>query len=358
MELVAQVEQYFHDSNYARDEYLKSTTTHDGWIPIDEVLNFRKMKKLAQQLYPNIINIWEQYFKITQSLQSYESKYYELSPDSAYIRKKISLIPTEPTRLRVATLNVHEWMDSKKGSNVNRLCTLLRPLGIDVLALQETNMFQPENFTKLQKALEMEFMHYSATHNDIHGNTFLSRYPISPLSSHVSRAAHIKRGICAITVDHPFAKENSVRFMCTHLDHKYEENRMKQLVDMEHHVIGSSSSTYDILLGDFNALTLDDYTTEFASKITEVRLRGKWEKPMENVTNYIKRIGFQDLYRTVNVFAKDRGTCRFGTRIDYVYGRGELQNGWELSECTIKSSENTTDHEIVLATFSKVKQLD
>jgi hypothetical protein len=49
------------------------------------------------------------------------------------------------------------------------------------------------------------------------------------------------------------------------------------------------------ICGDFNALTLEDYSEDELDEVTRVRKIGRWEAPKEKITKIIKgRMGFED----------------------------------------------------------------
>lgn len=59
----------------------------------------------------------------------------------------------------------------------------------------------------------------------------------------------------------------------------------------------------------------------------------------------------------MNPYAKDKNviTCRFGTRIDYIYLHPRIQDSWILKQCSIIDMQNITDHNAVFAEFEQQK---
>ncbi|CAF4571502.1 unnamed protein product, partial [Rotaria sp. Silwood2] len=164
---------------------------------------------------------------------------------------------------------------------------------------------------------------------------------------------HNARGMLAVQIDHEFFSDNDATLYVTHLDQLSEQVRLKQMKQLEEHV---HNSGVQLMVGDFNSLTFDDYSDDYFNvNIHGVRQQNSWENPFNLVTNEMKTNGYHDCWREMNKEAIDNQTitCIYKTRIDYIWKRGELKNGWEMEECKIFSTENATDHNGVLVTFTK-----
>jgi hypothetical protein len=76
---------------------------------------------------------------------------------------------------------------------------------------------------------------------------------------------------------------------------------------------------------------------------------------MSDVTDWMKHNGFVDVLRAKNEKLRDNEirSCRYHTRVDYIWMKGMLKHGWVLDESRVVSSKNATDHELVLAVFNK-----
>ena len=71
--------------------------------------------------------------------------------------------------------------------------------------------------------------------------------------------------------DHPFILYRL--FAVTHLDHLDEDDRLKQIKDFN-----PPKDNIDILMGDMNALTREDYLkVYYQNAIVEVRAKSLWE---------------------------------------------------------------------------------
>jgi hypothetical protein len=110
-------------------------------------------------------------------------------------------------------------------------------------------------------------------------------------------------------------------------------------------------------MGDMNALTRSDYSDDYYRKnLVELRKKSYWEKPCFDLTELItNQWNFQDAFKQINPNAKDEQvvTCRFKTRIDYIYLRPRPDDLWILKECSIINTENATDHNAVFAVFEQ-----
>ncbi len=108
-----------------------------------------------------------------------------------------------------------------------------------------------------------------------------------------------------------------------------------------------------IMSGDFNALTLEDYSEQELSRVAEVRKNNRWEEPRGDVTRYVEQVmEFSDskcLLRDEDDLNGPLSTCRFNTRIDYVYFK-KGAGGVELKVDALKHVEDSaSDHNMVLA---------
>jgi endonuclease/exonuclease/phosphatase family metal-dependent hydrolase len=267
-------------------------------------------------------------------------------------------------QFRIATLNVHFFTDLQEQSNVHRLAQLLKPMSFDVLALQEalhTDRIRgaaPErhyHFKLLSELLQLPHTAFCNT-SDAFGNGMLSRFPLKISVNYRTEAFgnHRTRGMLAAQIDHDFFKDNNATLYITHLDQISEQIRLKQMNQFEKYIHGSDG--FQLIMGDFNALTFDDYSDDYFNiHIHDVRQRNSWEKPYNLVTNKMKENGYYDCWREMNKEAINDQvvTCEYKTRIDYIWRRGELKNGWKINECNIFSTEGATDHNGVLINFTK-----
>jgi exonuclease III len=246
---------------------------------------------------------------------------------------------------RIATLNVFEWKtENRIDNNVSALIELLKPLNLDCLAMQEVK--QDNNLKQLMYALDMPHKSFSESYKNNTGECFISKNRIIKQQ----RVYTDGRSMLSIQIDHSFCKTNNVQFLVTHLDHIYEKSRFQQLKYMSSKLFCDNGVS--LLLGDLNSLCQQDYSQDYLQKIVQSRAKALWELPKFDVIKLVQDLGFSDCWRELNddVWDDQVSTCRFGTRIDYIWRKGALKN-WKLSECQIVNTQGASDHEMVMATF-------
>jgi endonuclease/exonuclease/phosphatase family metal-dependent hydrolase len=183
------------------------------------------------------------------------------------------------------------------------------------------------------------------------GNAIISNLNIISTYSHILDVDDAEpRGVIGVTLNHPILK----LVFNTHLDHINENVRMKQLEEL-FSALESHTNVPHIIMGDFNALSKEDYSQDYFDRyVYSVRFRNGWELPKFDVIDFIKGKGYVDCWRQLNPDAKDRSTCRFGTRIDYIFASASLVPliDWTKSSCEIyHDSSNASDHEPVILTL-------
>ncbi|KAJ3433665.1 hypothetical protein M0812_22628 [Anaeramoeba flamelloides] len=145
----------------------------------------------------------------------------------------------------------------------------------------------------------------------------------------------------------------------THLDHIKEQSRLVQMRIIWKFIKKNKRSKKYVLLGDFNCLSSSDhYPKEEWDRITEVRLDNSWEKPKCSLYNYITKKGFFDTWEYRNPkIRKNQGTCRFNTRIDYVFASKSLVTQNEKSQVVgyDKVETNLSDHHLIIVKFQNYK---
>jgi len=109
-----------------------------------------------------------------------------------------------------------------------------------------------------------------------------------------------------------------------------------------------------VILGDFNALTKNDYSKKKWENIYTVRKENKWELPLTILTDRItsnQEDGWNliDSRKIAKEISGPLTTCRFDTRIDYIYINKNLKKNWNIYkyEC-INAIPNITDHNLVI----------
>ncbi|CAF1226014.1 unnamed protein product [Rotaria magnacalcarata] len=258
-------------------------------------------------------------------------------------------LPATPD-FRVGTLNVHVFVNSTGNSNVKALASILGPLNLDVLAVEEAN--NNKNWKSLCDKLSLTHTAFGAIHGTSYGNAIASRHPIvehySQNSSTNPVGGYRAMLRCRFGGDHSFVQNR--RFAVTHLDHLNEDDRLTQIKEFY-----SLNHDVNVLAGDMNSLTQSDYSDKyFREVVAGKRERFRWEMPRFELTQLLTNTwGLQDAFQYVNPTLKDEqvATCRYGTRIDYIFLRPLSNDEWVLKECFIVDTHQATDHNAVVATF-------
>jgi endonuclease/exonuclease/phosphatase family metal-dependent hydrolase len=257
---------------------------------------------------------------------------------------------------RIATLNIHSFRrPSNFDSNISDLVSILEPLNLDLIAVQEIQ--STEKWKIFCERLSLPNFISGQCHLDPFYNGIASRYPIKSYSNQQAGlfCSGGARSLlqCCLGGDHPFIKDRI--FAVTHLDYLDEDDRLKQIQEFNPY-----KQNIDILMGDMNALTRDDYSDKYYQDAVDgVRRKSGWEKPRFDLTKLITdEWNYQDAFKLKNPEVKDEEivTCRYGTRIDYIYIRPRVDDQWILNECSIIDTKGATDHNAVFAEFTQISK--
>ncbi|CAF0792719.1 unnamed protein product [Rotaria sordida] len=255
------------------------------------------------------------------------------------------------TDFRIGTVNVHSFRHPETSkSNAKELASILGPLNLDVLAVEEA--MNDYDWKLLCNDLSLTHSVFGASHGVSYGNAIASRHPIvehfkqkSKIDADGGYRAMLR---CRFGGYHPFVQNR--RFAVTHLDHLNEDDRLTQIKEFSPH-----NHDINVLFGDMNALTQNDYSDKYFGEIVAgKREKAGWEIPRFELTQLLTNTwSFQDAFRDVNPKLKDEqvATCPYGTRIDYIFLHPLSKDEWLLKECFIVDTYQATDHHAVVATF-------
>jgi endonuclease/exonuclease/phosphatase family metal-dependent hydrolase len=187
-----------------------------------------------------------------------------------------------PSPLKLVTFNVHGWYDSAFAFNVPRVITILDKLQPDLVGIQEVQ----GDAEFLARKLGSQWKAFFAPVVGNFGNAVVSKLNITSMCNYKFEVGEAEpRGMIGVSLEHPVLK----LVLSTHLDHISEDIRLKQLEQLVA-VIEPHKNTPHIILGDFNALSKDDYSSEYFDRyVYGVRLRNNWELPKFTVTEYLKK---------------------------------------------------------------------
>ncbi|XP_020576481.1 uncharacterized protein LOC110022044 [Phalaenopsis equestris] len=228
---------------------------------------------------------------------------------------------------------------------------VLREVDADIIGLQNVKAEEEKGMrplTDLAAGLGMKFV-FAESWAPEYGNAVLSRFPIKQWKVQKVFDDSDFRNVVKATIEVPRVGE--VNFHCTHLDHLDENWRMKQINSILDHNDGPH-----ILVGGLNALDETDYSEDRWADILKYHKEiGKPEPKVEVMKflkskHYVDAKNFAGECEAVVVLAKGQdvqGTCKYGTRVDYILASPTSMYKFVSGSYEVLSSKGTTDHHIV-----------
>lgn len=221
----------------------------------------------------------------------------------------------------IMTLNVHDFKNSEIEDSYDKILNTIKPF--HVIALQE--VYDKNYLHKITDG-------YNYTYNK--GTVIMTKYPIK-----IVIEGPVEECYTSLIIQLPIHKPIIVTNV--HLDNKNEKNRKKALNSILEKISFLTNDYPSILLGDFNSLTKKDYTLKEWGEIYKIRKNRCWELPLTGLTDYIN-------LEWLDPGAKDKNkTCRYNTRIDYIY----TKNINILKHDIIETLPNISDHNLVYIIF-------
>ncbi|CAA7044185.1 unnamed protein product [Microthlaspi erraticum] len=239
---------------------------------------------------------------------------------------------------------------------------VLRELDADVLALQDVKADEADQMrplSDLAAALGMDYV-FAESWAPEYGNAVLSKWPIKNSNVHKIFDHTDFRNVLKATIDVPGSGE--MEFHCTHLDHLDENWRMKQ-VD----AIIQSTNVPHILAGALNSLDESDYSPERWTDIVKYYEEMGKPIPKAQVMSFLKSKEYSDAQdfagecESVVVVAKGQsvqGTCKYGTRVDYILASSDSPYRFVPGSYSVLSSKGTSDHHIVKVDVVKARSIN
>ncbi|KOM38895.1 hypothetical protein LR48_Vigan03g227700 [Vigna angularis] len=244
--------------------------------------------------------------------------------------------------------------------NRKTVLEVLREVNADVLGLQDVKA-EEENGMKplsdLARALGMNYV-FAESWAPQYGNAVLSKWPIKRWKLQKIFDHTDFRNVLKATIDVP--EEGELYFYCTHLDHLDENWRMKQI-----NAIIQSNDEPHILAGGLNSLDESDYSHERWTDIVKYYEEMGKPTPKVEVMKYLKNRHYTDAkdfsgeYESVVMIAKGQsvqGTCKYGTRVDYILSSSDSPYQFVSGSYLVLSSKGTSDHHIVKVDVVKVNR--
>ncbi|CAI9107937.1 OLC1v1007422C1 [Oldenlandia corymbosa var. corymbosa] len=255
--------------------------------------------------------------------------------------------------------NVHGVVEGQSCyRSTKTVLEVLMELNADVLALQDVKAEEEKGMKPLSDLAEALGMNYVFAESwaPEYGNAILSRWPIKKWKSQKIFDDTDFRNVLKATIDVPEVGE--FEFYCTHLDHLDENWRMKQI-----NAIIQSTDTPHILAGGINSLEETDYSSERWTDIVKYYEEIGKPIPKAEVMKYLKSKQYTDAKdfagecESVVMIAKGQsvqGTCKYGTRVDYILSSPNSPYKFVPGSYSVFSSKGTSDHHIVKVDVIKV----
>ncbi|KAJ7955009.1 Endonuclease/exonuclease/phosphatase family protein [Quillaja saponaria] len=225
----------------------------------------------------------------------------------------------------------HSMFNFRSNENLissRSILEVLREIDADVLALQDVKAEEEKSMkplSDLASALGMKYV-FAESWAPEYGNAILSKWPIK------------RWKVQKIADDDDF------------------RNVLKATVNIP----GDSPH---ILAGGLNSLNGADYSLERWTDIVKYYEKIGKPKPKVEVMNFLKEKNYTDAKEnageceSVVIIAKGQnvqGTCKYGTRVDYILASGNSNYKFVPGSYSVISSKGTSDHHIVKAEVVKV----
>ncbi|GKV39095.1 hypothetical protein SLEP1_g46909 [Rubroshorea leprosula] len=281
------------------------------------------------------------------------------SPDmSLGTTKKNNMVMRSPVCLPASMMKF--WGEESLRSS-RSIAEVLREVDADILALQDVKAEEEKGMrplSDLATALGMKYV-FAESWAPEYGNAILSRYPIKKWTVQKIANDDDFRNVLKATIEIPWAGE--VNFYCTQLDHLDEKWRLKQV-----QAIIKLNNSPHLLLGGLNSLDGSDYSSERWEDIVKYYEDIGKPRPRLEVMKFLKGKEYSDSKdyagdcEPVVIIAKGQnvqGTCKYGTRVDYILTSPDSLYRFVPGSYSVISSKGTSDHHIVKVDVVKLRAL-
>lgn len=221
----------------------------------------------------------------------------------------------------IATFNIHNFRNAGQQITLREIIDTIQKY--DIVALQEVS-----DNDKLNEIIKgWNYIYNRST-------LLLSKYPIKETVTDKNTKERHTAAIIQLPGKNIFVSN-------VHLNYRDEKLRIGEMENIIRLINPYVQSYPSILLGDFNALTRNDYDYSKWSNIYNIREKGKWELPVHILTD------------SLNMLWDDSGkdnyseTCRYNTRIDYIYTKEINKINYEV----VKTMPHISDHNLVTISF-------
>ncbi|XP_023528468.1 uncharacterized protein LOC111791386 [Cucurbita pepo subsp. pepo] len=256
--------------------------------------------------------------------------------------------------------SISNWHCEDHLASGRTILEVLKEAGADILALQDVKAEESKGMKPLSDLAAALGMHYVFAESwaPEYGNAVLSKWPIKRWNVQKIADDDDFRNLLKVAIDVPGTGE--VNIYCTQLDHLDENWRMRQI-----NAIAKSVDSPHILVGGLNSLERSDYSPERWTDIVEYYEKVGKPTPKVEVMKFLKGKGYIDSKDyagdcvPVVIMAKGQnvqGTCKYGTRVDYILASQDSTFRFVPGSYSVISSKGTSDHHIVKAEFVGIGQ--
>ncbi|XP_028762243.1 uncharacterized protein LOC114720728 [Neltuma alba] len=302
----------------------------------DSVSNQEKFAKSKLRVS---INLPDNEISLLRSRQSSFSEYEKEGSSNVVSKGKVPM---------KASASLSGYTSNRSSRTV---LEVLRELDADILALQDVKAEEENGMKPLSDLASLLGMNYVFAESwaPEYGNAILSKWPIKHWKVQKIFDDTDFRNVLKATIEVPQAGE--VNFYCTHLDHLDENWRMKQM-----NAIIQCNDEPHILAGGLNSLDETDYSQERWTDIAKYYEEMGKPTPKSDLMRYLKSKQYTDAKEfsgeceSVVMIAKGQsvqGTCKYGTRVDYILSSSNSPFKFVPGSYLVLSSKGTSDHHIV-----------
>ncbi|OMP11782.1 Endonuclease/exonuclease/phosphatase [Corchorus capsularis] len=328
---------------------LKQSPLHNAHLSPESLA---KQKKVSRSKLKVSINLPDNEISLAQS------KLLSFMEDGSSIASRINrnnVIMRSPVCLPSTMLNF--WNEGSLKSS-RSIAEVLREVDADIIALQDVKAQEEKGMkplSDLAAALGMRYV-FAESWAPEYGNAILSKWPIKRWTVQKIADDDDFRNVLKATIEVPWAGE--VNFYCTQLDHLDENWRMKQIKA----ITEIKNSAPHLLLGGLNSLNGSDYSSERWTDIVKYYEDIGKPRPRTEVMKLLRGKEYTDAKdyagecEPVVIIAKGQnvqGTCKYGTRVDYILASSNSPYNFVPGSYSVISSKGTSDHHIVKADIVK-----
>ncbi|XP_021624302.1 uncharacterized protein LOC110623608 [Manihot esculenta] len=343
-------------SNDRPKSILKQSPLHPNTTNRDE--NLSRQDKFAKSKLRVSINLPDNEISLLRNRQLGFVEEKETTIGSSLSRILRGKAPMR-SQSAISARNVGNRVDGDSYRSTRTVVEVLEELDADILALQDVKAEEEKSMkplSDLAAALGMNYV-FAESWAPEYGNAILSKWPIKSWKVQKIFDDTDFRNVLKATIDVP--ENGEVNFYCTHLDHLDENWRMKQI-----NAIIQSNDGPHILAGGLNSLDQTDYSSERWMDIVKYYEEMGKPTPKVEVMRFLKSKHYTDAkdfageYEPVVMIAKGQnvqGTCKYGTRVDYILASSTSPYKFIPGSYSVLSSKGTSDHHIVKVDMIKLR---